>query len=206
MFFRAALLSFALAGLGLAQDSPAAPMPEGSYKYNASTPTALDPSAEELEWLKSINWSGMIWPLESFAAVYVDDPNTTVPVLASDADATLVKRTTYRGIYICTDVNWGGQCGYAQQPTNECISLQAPWWSAISSWGPDPGQKCYGYNSNLCKYWAPDGCDVPSECIRYGGNPSIGPVRAPGLSTVPQWQDGDFNWNDHMNSWICYVE
>lgn len=59
--------------------------------------------------------------------------------------------------------------------------------------------------TNYCKWWEPDGCDA-NDCWMYGGNPSIGPVRQPGIDTVEGWQDGSVNWNDQMASWICYVE
>jgi hypothetical protein len=31
------------------------------------------------------------------------------------------------GVYICTDVDWQGTCGYAVQPLNTCIHLDFPW-------------------------------------------------------------------------------
>lgn len=30
-------------------------------------------------------------------------------------------------VYICTDINWGGTCGYKVQPLTECIVLTSPW-------------------------------------------------------------------------------
>ncbi|KAF3941978.1 hypothetical protein ABW19_dt0209261 [Dactylella cylindrospora] len=53
----------------------------------------------------------------------------------------LTKRTV-GGIYICTDINWGGTCGYKVQPLNTCIHLDSPWAYSISSFGPDHGTAC----------------------------------------------------------------
>jgi len=39
-------------------------------------------------------------------------------------------------VIICQDINWQG-CGYAKQPWDLCIQLDAPWWHTISSIGPD---------------------------------------------------------------------
>ncbi|KAJ7213493.1 hypothetical protein GGX14DRAFT_445308, partial [Mycena pura] len=47
------------------------------------------------------------------------------------------------GVFVCTDINWGGTCGYAVQPLQTCIVLAAPWLNAISSFGPDPGATCW---------------------------------------------------------------
>lgn len=60
----------------------------GSYKYDPSTPTALDPSAEELEWLKSVNWDGTILPIESVGTVYLDEPGAP---LANTTGAKVVR-------------------------------------------------------------------------------------------------------------------
>ncbi|KAK6532995.1 hypothetical protein TWF281_007161 [Arthrobotrys megalospora] len=53
----------------------------------------------------------------------------------------LLKRTP-GGIYITTDIFWGGQKGYKVQPFNTCIVLNAPWLYTISSFGPDQGTRC----------------------------------------------------------------
>jgi hypothetical protein len=38
-----------------------------------------------------------------------------------------VEKRAKGGVYICTDVNWGGTCGYQVQPLNTCIHLDFPW-------------------------------------------------------------------------------
>ncbi|KAJ7118539.1 hypothetical protein C8R43DRAFT_1112561 [Mycena crocata] len=63
---------------------------------------------------------------------------------------TLASRNTPGGVKICTDINWGGTCGYAVQPLNTCIVLTSPWYHAISSFGPDHGAACFAYSQNNC--------------------------------------------------------
>ncbi|KAL5498848.1 hypothetical protein ACEPAH_2203 [Sanghuangporus vaninii] len=56
-----------------------------------------------------------------------------------------IEKRTPGGVYICTDINWGGTCGYAVQPLDECIRLGPDWDGKISSFGPDPCTACVGY-------------------------------------------------------------
>lgn len=89
LMFPKAFLTFALLGLSTsravststaeAAGSTAIP---GSYKYNASTPTANDPSPAELAWLESLNWDGTIIPFDALGTAYLDEPGAP---LASSA-------------------------------------------------------------------------------------------------------------------------
>ncbi|KAK1768234.1 hypothetical protein QBC33DRAFT_619089 [Phialemonium atrogriseum] len=54
------------------------------------------------------------------------------------------------GVYICTDINWGGTCGYAKQPWNLCIQLDSPWYHTISSIGPDEYNAIVAYSDYSC--------------------------------------------------------
>ena len=54
-------------------------------------------------------------------------------------NGTALEKRTVGGIFICSDINWGGTCGYAVQPINTCITLGSDWNNIISSIGPDPG-------------------------------------------------------------------
>ncbi|KAJ6610356.1 hypothetical protein B0H10DRAFT_2225004 [Mycena sp. CBHHK59/15] len=54
------------------------------------------------------------------------------------------------GVFICTDINFSGTCGYAVQPLDVCIFLTSPWYRTISSFGPDPGATCFAYSQNSC--------------------------------------------------------
>ncbi|KAJ7098674.1 hypothetical protein B0H15DRAFT_945182 [Mycena belliarum] len=40
------------------------------------------------------------------------------------------------GVFICTDINFSGTCGYAVQP--------------LDHFGPDPGATCFAYSQNDC--------------------------------------------------------
>ncbi|EJD37320.1 hypothetical protein AURDEDRAFT_173594 [Auricularia subglabra TFB-10046 SS5] len=168
---------------------------------------------EDRKWLESVGWDGTVTPLEEIGTVLW---NQTYPDPDPEVEF-LQKRATYKGIYICRDINWGEPCGYAQQPLNTCISLGADWWRKISSFGPDAGQKCYLYTSNRCKYFCYDGCDpqgnppgAPDPCCTDNDpahNPAFGPVRKPGVSTLAGWTDSKGRqWNDQVASWICYNE
>ncbi|KAF2430669.1 hypothetical protein EJ08DRAFT_697147 [Tothia fuscella] len=93
---------------------------------------------------------------------------------------TLMKRAP-GGVYICTDVNWKGTCGYKVQPLNTCIGLDFPWWQSISSFGPDQGTKCDLYHGYSCDDWIATG------------------VGAPGYADLRTFA----NANDRIGSFIC---
>ncbi|KAH7316984.1 hypothetical protein B0I35DRAFT_461521, partial [Stachybotrys elegans] len=61
-----------------------------------------------------------------------------------------VERREPGGVYICTNPNWGGQCGWAKQPWDQCIQLDAPWNDAISSIGPDEYNALVAYQYQNC--------------------------------------------------------
>lgn len=48
-------------------------------------------------------------------------------------------------MFICTDINWSGDCGHANQPLNKCIVLGSEWKDKISSFGPDECTRCFGF-------------------------------------------------------------
>ncbi|KAJ2991853.1 hypothetical protein NUW58_g2370 [Xylaria curta] len=50
------------------------------------------------------------------------------------------------GVNICHDVGWVN-CGYAKQPWNLCIQLDAPWWHSISAIGPDTFNAIVAYEA-----------------------------------------------------------
>ncbi|KAJ6560355.1 hypothetical protein B0H19DRAFT_1260965 [Mycena capillaripes] len=70
---------------------------------------------------------------------------------SADVPRAIAPRTP-SGVKICTDINWGGTCGYAVQPLGVCINLTSPRKNAISSFGPDPGATCFGndFRNFLC--------------------------------------------------------
>ncbi|KAK6338198.1 hypothetical protein TWF730_002272 [Orbilia blumenaviensis] len=91
------------------------------------------------------------------------------------------------GIFITTDIYWGGTRGYKVQPFNTCIVLTAPWLYTISSFGPDQGTKCIFYQARDC---------TPTNgqnTIWYPGNPNLG-------------SHYGANWNDRIGSWRCWED
>lgn len=56
------------------------------------------------------------------------------------------------GVFICTDLNWGGKCGYAVQPLDTCINLGSDWKAKISSFGPDLCTRCLAYGYIFCSF------------------------------------------------------
>ncbi|KAM3066306.1 hypothetical protein ACMFMG_003183 [Clarireedia jacksonii] len=82
------------------------------------------------------------------------------------------------GVFITTDINWGGTTGYAKQNWDVCIRLDDPWWHSISSIGPDPG--------NAIIYSEDYNCNNPG-----------GTIFSPGYSDLRQ-----IGWNDRIGSFV----
>ncbi|KAJ7452264.1 hypothetical protein FB451DRAFT_1409418 [Mycena latifolia] len=91
------------------------------------------------DWKYGVGWDGKV--LDPFVIGTPTSPN--VPRTA------LVPRTP-GGVYICTDINFSGTCGFAVQQLGQCIFLTSPWYQSISSFGPDPGATCFAYSQNSC--------------------------------------------------------
>lgn len=62
------------------------------------------------------------------------------------------------GVFICPDVNWGGQCGYAVQALDKCIVLGSDWADKISSFGPDQCTTCTAYGCVSVRPFCQDDC------------------------------------------------
>lgn len=96
-------------------------------------------SAEEIIALKHFN-----------AFPSVDSP--TVPGSASTSeyakpDADLAKRRPrYKGILLCNQEHWKGNCWYAPQNGEACQN-----WDEIHSFGPDNGVNCDVFEGEDCK-------------------------------------------------------
>lgn len=67
-----------------------------------------------------------------------------LPVPIAHRHAVSQKRTV-GGVYICTDTDWKGTCGYAVQPLNTCIRMGQAWAFQISSFGPDKCTTCLAW-------------------------------------------------------------
>lgn len=79
----------------------------------------------------------------SFALLSASGAIPTNPPPANFTSSSLELRSLTRrqpgGVYITTAINWEGEKGFAVQPWDVCIRLDAPWWKTISSVGPDSG-------------------------------------------------------------------
>ncbi|KAG2417813.1 hypothetical protein HFD88_000912 [Aspergillus terreus] len=79
-------------------------------------------------------------------------------MIVSVTEANGLQKRVEGGVYICTDINWGGNCGFAKQPWDQCIQLDSPWWHSISSIGPDE------YNAIVAYEYVPTVYRVPASC------------------------------------------
>ncbi|KAH7113231.1 hypothetical protein B0J11DRAFT_541762 [Dendryphion nanum] len=66
-------------------------------------------------------------------------PTENAPVNFTSVEGRSLDRRQPGGVFITTDIKWGGEPGYAKQPWDQCIRLDSPWWKSISSVGPDSG-------------------------------------------------------------------
>lgn len=83
------------------------------------------------------------------------------------------------GIYVCSDVNWGGNCVHYVQPVGggNCVTLDG----TASSIGPDPGFSCTFFKNGLCD-------DLGDGTLH---------LEYPGVSSMPD------RWNDAVRSFVC---
>ncbi|KAF7318394.1 hypothetical protein HMN09_00348600 [Mycena chlorophos] len=108
-------------------------------------------AAAPTDWKIAVGWNQTVLPASAigtpvgpFTAPSTGSSNVLVSLAASTTSG------TPGGTFVCQDTDWGGVCGYAVQPLNECILLQAPWLKTISSFGPDAGANCFAYASGNC--------------------------------------------------------
>ncbi|KAF7292011.1 hypothetical protein MIND_01226800 [Mycena indigotica] len=115
---------------------------------------AVTPVVED--WKIALGWNQTILPASSFGKSV---GSFTPPAGFESAPAALATTNNLAvssaigkpgGTFICQDTIWGGVCGYAVQPLNECILLESPWLKTISSFGPDPGATCFAFASGDC--------------------------------------------------------
>ena len=115
--------------------------------YASASPMS-EAQADKSDWKYAVGWDGVTLP--------ATDIGTTLHKNATDlevrsqaafpyAPADMVQKRNIGGVYICTDINWGGRCGYAVQPLGECIVLGSDWNKQISSFGPDDCTYCAAY-------------------------------------------------------------
>ncbi|OCL13499.1 hypothetical protein AOQ84DRAFT_225354 [Glonium stellatum] len=99
--------------------------------------------------------------------------------LASASPTPRFSKRDNSGVYVCSDVNWGGDCVHYVQAVggNDCIKLDG----TASSIGPDPGFSCTFYKNVFCD-------DLGDGTLN---------LEYPGDSSMP---DG---WNDAVYSFVC---
>lgn len=105
----------------------------------------------------------------------------------SNADkSTVATRALSGGVYMCKDINWGGQCQYLSlNGVNDgtCLGLGNNFDDQVSSFGPDPGLRCTLYSSWACN----DGWTVTS-------------VTNPGIRDLSV-----YGFNDVMSGFRCWT-
>lgn len=85
-------------------------------------------------------------------------------------------------IFLCDDINWGGNCGYAVQPLYTCINMGTDWNDKISSFGPDSGTTCLLFRNSGCSQ---------GQFFEKISNPGSADLRNEGI-------------NDQISSFQCY--
>ncbi|KAI9727590.1 MAG: hypothetical protein M1834_008029 [Cirrosporium novae-zelandiae] len=113
-------------------------------------------------------------------------PTPDLKVIRAKAAALLLEeRDDGPGVYMCTDVNWGGECYYQpglattgenacrQVPDNELNGDK----SLVSSFGPDEGQTCTLYGNIFCTNTGEGTATVSSpgtgDLVAYGYNDKV---------------------------------
>lgn len=106
---------------------------------------------DKSDWKYAVGWDGVTLPADAIGdAVAVSNTTSDLEVCSmfsaygTQLTVPAQKRAT-GGVYICTDVGWGGRCGYAVQPVHKCIVLGSDWSNQISSFGPDQCTSCLAY-------------------------------------------------------------
>lgn len=130
--------------------------------HSASVAIVERANIDKSDWKYSVGWDGVTLPSDVFGDILpVNDTTSSShlevrPALAvvfpacSEQAASFPQRRTAGGVYICTDIYWGGHCGYAVQPLGVCIVLGSEWADKISSFGPDKCTTCLAWRYVLC--------------------------------------------------------
>ncbi|KAI0346651.1 hypothetical protein BDW22DRAFT_789867 [Trametopsis cervina] len=134
---------------------------------------------EEPDWKYSVGWDGTTLPAGA------------IGVPASGVNATHLEKRAVGGVYICSDVNWKGQCGYAVQQIGQCIRLGSDWNKKISSFGPDACTSCFATIYADCGVAEENSLNDDNSWQFL--NPGSG---TGGLETAHPW-------NDKISSFVC---
>ncbi|KZV80966.1 hypothetical protein EXIGLDRAFT_755917 [Exidia glandulosa HHB12029] len=121
------------------------------------------------------------------------------------------------GVYITTDLNWGGATAYLPATGYyNCLRIPEAFLGQVSSIGPDPGVSVSSSSGTL-RYL---GCTLMKaqcsgllnydSCGDVDGHPTIG-IGYPGISTEDGWVhttagEGIVSWNDAIVGLDCINE
>ncbi|KAJ7923606.1 hypothetical protein B0H13DRAFT_1979686 [Mycena leptocephala] len=100
-------------------------------------------------------------------------------------------------VYLCNAIFYSGYCVTIPGAFNgECVNLAADLDDQVSSFGPDPGQRCQLFNAHNC---ATSGAGIPAWS---------GPIAYPGIADLTvSWIDADGKvnapFNDIISSYRC---
>ncbi|EJD43568.1 hypothetical protein AURDEDRAFT_114635 [Auricularia subglabra TFB-10046 SS5] len=105
------------------------------------------------------------------------------------ADATRPVKLAGPGVFVTTEENWAGPSLHIVNVVKgQCNTFAAEWQNVISSFGPDLGLQCYGYQQVNCQ----------------PPHPNFGPFFTPGIFTHAAWDQDGINYDNRVNSFICY--
>ncbi|KAJ7703451.1 hypothetical protein B0H16DRAFT_1638706 [Mycena metata] len=145
----------------------------------AAAPTPTD-------WKIALGWNRTVLPSFGTSVGPFTPPAGAVPISQKLAAASTPSSDLGRpgGVFICTDLDWKGKCGYSVPPLNDCVLLASPWLDAISSFGPDPGSTCFAFNTGNCDQ------NEAQWSFTFPGDDTGGEA-----TTNP--------WNDQITSFAC---
>ncbi|KAJ7898864.1 hypothetical protein B0H14DRAFT_3424196 [Mycena olivaceomarginata] len=85
-----------------------------------------------------------------------------------------------RNVYGCVDGDFEGACMLWHAKSNTCVTLPPNFNKALSSFGPDAGQKCFIFMETGCS------------------GSTTGPIQYPGVNDLE-----GIGWNDAISSFKC---
>ncbi|KAJ7771309.1 hypothetical protein DFH07DRAFT_1057675 [Mycena maculata] len=139
------------------------------------------------DWKLAVGWNGTTLPASAFGrsmGPFTPPAGTSASAASQKLGSVQADIGRPGGVFICINVDWQGECGYAVQPLNECIVLDSPWRDTISSFGPDPGATCFAFSSG--------NCDT---------NDGEWSFEYPGDDTGGIWTTD--SWNDKITNFAC---
>ncbi|GJE92430.1 hypothetical protein PsYK624_085840 [Phanerochaete sordida] len=87
------------------------------------------------------------------------------------------------GLFVCTDAGFSGNCENVGFGDAQCVVFPGAFQNDISAIGPPTGWVCDAYTDFSCN------------------GDGLGDITFPGISDLG---DGNTNYNDRLNSFICF--